>query len=159
MVRNNGIKAIFVDYLQLVGTRGNNNNRVQEVGQISRGLKSMAGELQVPVISLAQLNRQIEQSEARAPKLSDLRESGAIESDSDVVAFIWVEDFNIADGGRLLTRITVAKNRAGRSGSFHLCFNRDYSRFEDWRDNQDLIEMYEMADEKKSSKSKWKSKR
>ena len=54
---------------------------------------------------------------------------------------------------------TVAKNRAGRSGSFHLCFNRDYSRFEDWRDNQDLIEMYEMADEKKSSKSKWKSKR
>jgi len=160
MVRNNGIKAVFVDYLQLVGTRGNNNNRVQEVGQISRGLKSMAMELDLPVIALAQLNRQIENDNNRAPRLSDLRESGAIESDSDVVAFIWVEDFNIADGGRLLTRITVAKNRAGRSGSFHLCFNRDYSRFEDWRDNQDLIEMYEMADEKKSSKSKWgKSKR
>ena len=156
MVRNNGIKALFVDYLQLVGTRGN-NNRVQEVGQISRGLKSMAGELDLPVIALAQLNRQIENDNNRAPRLSDLRESGAIESDSDVVAFIWVEDFNMADGGRLLTRITVAKNRAGRSGSFHLCFNRDYSRFEDWRDNQDLIEMYEMADEKKSSKSKWRS--
>lgn len=157
MVRNNGVKALFVDYLQLVGTRGNNNNRVQEVGQISRGLKAMAGELDLPVIALAQLNRQIENDNNRAPRLSDLRESGAIESDSDVVAFIWVEDFNIADGGRLLTRITVAKNRAGRSGSFHLCFNRDYSRFEDWRDNQDLIEIYEMADEKKSSKSKWRS--
>ena len=83
MVRNNGIKAVFVDYLQLVGTRGNNNNRVQEVGQ-TRGLKSMAMELDLPVIALAQLNRQIENDNNRAPRLSDLRESGAIESDSDV---------------------------------------------------------------------------
>ena len=116
----------------------------------------MAMELDVPVIALAQLNRQVE-NENRAPRLADLRESGAIEADSDVCMFIWVEDPDICDGGRILTRIVVAKNRAGRSGSFHMCFNRDYSRFEDWRDNQDLIEMYEMADEK-SKKSKWSKK-
>ena len=143
---------LFVDYLQLVGTTGNRNgNRVTEVGQISRGLKSMAMELGIPVIALAQLNRQVE-NENRPPRLADLRESGAIEADSDVVMFIYVEDYDIADGGRLLTRIQVTKNRAGRCDGFHLCFNKPYSRFEDWRDHQDLIEKYEAAAEKPKKK-------
>ena len=156
MVRNHDVRILFVDYLQLVGGSSNRNgNRVTEVGQISRGLKSMAMELDVPVVALAQLNRQVENDGNRAPRLADLRESGAIEADSDVVMFIWVEDFDISDGGRLLTRIEVSKNRAGRSGNFHLCFNRDYSRFEDRRDHQDLIEKYELATEKAKNKKKF----
>ncbi|MDP7048727.1 MAG: DnaB-like helicase C-terminal domain-containing protein [Verrucomicrobiota bacterium] len=156
MVRNHNVGILFVDYLQLVGGSGNRNgNRVTEVGQISRGLKSMAMELDVPVVALAQLNRQVENDGNRAPRLADLRESGAIEADSDVVMFIWVESYDFAEGGRLLTRIEVAKNRAGRSGNFHLCFNRDYSRFEDWRDHQDLIEKYEQAAEQAKNKKKF----
>jgi replicative DNA helicase len=156
MIRNHNVGLLIVDYLQLVGGSGNRNgNRVTEVGQISRGLKSMAMELDIPVIALAQLNRQVENDGNRAPRLSDLRESGAIEADSDVVMFIWVEDFDISDGGRLLTRIEVAKNRAGRCGSFHLCFNRDYSRFDDPRGHQDLIEKYELGTEKAKDKRKF----
>jgi replicative DNA helicase len=156
MVRNHNVGILFVDYLQLVGGSGNRNgNRVTEVGQISRGLKSMAMELDVPVVALAQLNRQVENDGNRAPRLADLRESGAIEADSDVVMFIWVESYDFAEGGRLLTRIEVAKNRAGRSGSFHLCFNKNYSRFEDRRDHQDLIEKYEQAAEQAKNKKKF----
>jgi replicative DNA helicase len=156
MIRNHNVGLLIVDYLQLVGGSGNRNgNRVTEVGQISRGLKSMAMELDIPVIALAQLNRQVENDGNRAPRLADLRESGAIEADSDVVMFIWVEDYDISDGGRLLTRIEVAKNRAGRCGSFHLVFNRDYSRFDDPRGHQDLIEKYELATETAKDKKRF----
>ena len=123
-------------------------NRVVEVGQISRGLKSMAMELDVPVIALAQLNRQIENDGNRAPRLADLRESGSIESDSDVVGFIYCEDFTISDSDRLLCQLMVAKNRSGRTSQFDLCFHRAFNRFEDWRQHQDLVAMRDVPEEK-----------
>ena len=89
LVSAHGVKLIIVDYLQLVGIDGRRNGtRAEEVGEISRGLKKMALELDLPVIALAQMNRIIESDSSRLPRLSDLRESGSIEADSDVVAFI-----------------------------------------------------------------------
>ena len=154
-VKNHGAKRGIVDYLQLVaGSKGSRGNRVQEVGEISRGLKKMALELDVPVIALAQLNRAIEQDGNRVPRLSDLRESGSIEADSDCVMFIHCENTSVYMDGRLLCQIVVSKNRSGRQGKFDIAFNRDFSRFEDWRTNQDLVDMAEtMAKKKTTSKS------
>ncbi len=148
MVHRNDVQLVAVDYLQLVGTNSRGGNRVVEVGQISRGLKSMAMELDVPVIALAQLNRQIENDGNRAPRLADLRESGSIESDSDVVGFIYCEDFTISDSDRLLCQLMVAKNRSGRTSQFDLCFHRAFNRFEDWRQHQDLVAMRDVPEEK-----------
>jgi len=148
MVHRNDVQLVVVDYLQLVGTNSRGGNRVVEVGQISRGLKSMAMELDVPVIALAQLNRQIENDGNRAPRLADLRESGSIESDSDVVGFIYCEDFTISDSDRLLCQLMVAKNRSGRTSQFDLCFHRAFNRFEDWRQHQDLVAMRDVPEEK-----------
>ena len=119
-----------------------------EVGQISRGLKSMAMELDIPVIALAQLNRQLENDGNRAPRLADLRESGSIESDSDIVGFIYCEDFTLSDNDRLLCQLLIAKNRSGRMSQFDLCFNRAFNRFEDWRQHQDLVAKRDIPEEK-----------
>ena len=154
MVHRHDVKLIIVDYLQLVGTNHRHGNRVVEVGQISRGLKSMAMELEVPVIACAQLNRQIENDGNRAPRLADLRESGSIESDSDIVGFIYCEDFGIADKDRLLCQFLIAKNRSGRLNQFDLCFHRSFGRFEDWRQHQDLVAMRDVPEEK----PKWSKK-
>ena len=137
-----GVKLIVLDYLQLVGVgRRRNGTRAEEVGEISRGLKKMALELDIPVIALAQLNRSIESDSSRMPRLSDLRESGSIEADSDVVAFIYCENQRAAKEGRLLSQIYVGKNRSGPQGKFDICFDRHHSRFEDWREHKDLIEL------------------
>lgn len=152
-VKNYGAKLVIVDYLQLVsGGKGSRGNRVAEVGEISRGLKKMALELDVPVIALAQLNRAIEQDGNRVPRLSDLRESGSIEADSDCVMFIHCENTAVYIDGRLLCQIVVSKNRSGRQGKFDIAFNRDFSRFEDWRTNQDLVDMGESMSKKKTAK-------
>ena len=155
-------KLVIVDYLQLVSAgKRSSGNRVQEVGEISRGLKKMALELDVPVIALAQLNRAIEQDATRVPRLSDLRESGSIEADSDAVLFIHCQNPSVNQDGRLLCQIVVSKNRSGRQGMFDICFVRDFSRFEDWRDHQDLVDMAEkMAEAKakpKSGRTAWRS--
>ena len=158
-VKNHGAKLVIVDYLQLVaGGKSSRGNRVQEVGEVSRGLKKMALELDVPVIALAQLNRAIEQDGNRVPRLSDLRESGSLEADSDAVLFIHCANSSVYIDGRLLCQIVVSKNRNGRQGKFDIAFNRDFSRFEDWRTNQDLVEMAEkMAKTKLARKSPSKS--
>ena len=115
----------------------------------------MAMELDVPVIALAQLNRQIENDGNRPPRLADLRESGSIEADSDVVAFIHCADFSLGDEDRLLCQLHVTKNRSGRNNDFDLCFYRSFNRFEDWRQHQDLVAKRELADEKPKKKG-WK---
>jgi replicative DNA helicase len=125
--------AIIVDYLQLMsgGSRfGMDFNRVQEISEISRGLKAIARELNVPVIALSQLNRSVESRTPQVPQLADLRESGSIEQDADVVAFIYREDYYNPDTNRKnITDILIKKHRNGPTGNIELYFDRERQRF------------------------------
>jgi len=124
---------IIVDYLQLMsgGSRfGNEGNRVQEISEISRGLKGIARELNAPVIALSQLSRSVESRTPQIPQLSDLRESGSIEQDADVVAFIYREDYYNPDTDRKnITDILIKKHRNGPLGNVELYFDKDKQRF------------------------------
>ncbi len=131
--QRHGLHALFVDYLQIMGTRGKVENRTQEVGAFSRGLKAMAKELDVPVIALSQLSRRTEQRGTdKEPQLSDLRESGAIEQDADVVIFLSrpeyydkeTEQKNVCD-------VIIAKQRNGPTDRFPLGWSGEYTRFSD----------------------------
>jgi len=124
-----GIDIIFVDYLQLV-VGHSKDNRVQEVAEISRGLKNLARELDIPVIALSQLSRAIEQRGTRMPQLSDLRESGSIEQDADVVIFIEREDSYNPDTERKgIADVIVAKHRNGPTGKIEVAFVKDLASF------------------------------
>jgi replicative DNA helicase len=119
-----GLELIIVDYLQLV--RGRNlENRVQEVSEISQALKNLARELKVPVLALSQLSRSIESRQTRVPQLSDLRESGAIEQDADVVMFLYREDQEKLEDIKLM----IAKHRSGEIGDIDLKFKGERRRF------------------------------
>jgi len=124
---------IIVDYLQLMsgGARfGGDGNRVQEISEISRGLKGIARELNVPLISLSQLSRSVESRSPQIPQLSDLRESGSIEQDADVVAFIYREDYYNPDSDRRnITDIFIRKHRNGPTGGVELYFDMEKQRF------------------------------
>ena len=131
-----GLGMIIIDYLQLMESRGDTENRVQEVAEITRGLKSIARELNVPVIALSQLSRVVEQSKPAIPKLSHLRESGSIEQDADVVMFIYrkAADRNyrleeIPPDERHLAEIHIAKHRNGPTGLIKLIFHEQYTSF------------------------------
>ena len=125
-----GLGLIIVDYIQMIKSQTNVENRVQEISEISRSLKSLARELNIPVLALSQLSRAIESREGQFPRLSDLRESGSIEQDADVVLFIYrednvkkdVEQKNIAD-------IVIAKHRNGPVGKVRFYFNENYASF------------------------------
>jgi len=130
---------IVIDYLQLIQPRKSSDNPVQQITEISRGLKTIARELNVPILALSQLSRGVEQRDNKVPKLSDLRDSGSIEQDADVVLFIhpvWryqpVTDNPLSEG---LTEIHVAKHRNGPLGIAQLRFNKDAANFE----NIDMI--------------------
>lgn len=125
---------IIVDYLQLMsgGSRfmSDSGNRVQEISEISRGLKGVARELNVPLIALSQLSRSVESRSPQIPQLADLRESGSIEQDSDVVAFIYREEYyNPETDRKNIADILVKKHRNGPTGSIELYFDRDKQRF------------------------------
>ena len=124
----NGIKVLILDYLQLCASTRRDGNRNSEIEEISRGLKALAKELGIAVIALSQLNREVEQRINRRPKLSDLRDSGAIEQDADVVMFLWpVREFE--NEGRRIIGLGVDKNRQGRLGEFGLDFHGDTQRW------------------------------
>ncbi|MEK7504481.1 MAG: DnaB-like helicase C-terminal domain-containing protein, partial [Patescibacteria group bacterium] len=120
-----GLKLIVVDYLQLARGHKNYDSRVQEVAEISQGLKNLARELKVPVLAVAQLSRQVEQRGIKRPQLSDLRESGSIEQDADVVMFMWREDEESLENMTL----DIAKHRNGPLRSIKLRFRGDRIRF------------------------------
>ncbi len=121
---------IVIDYLQLMQSGKRNDNRTQEVAEISRGLKIMAKELNVPVVCLSQLSRAAEQRADKKPMLSDLRESGAIEQDADIVMFIYRDDYyNDESEHKNVAEIIIAKNRHGATGSVYLQWIGQYTTF------------------------------
>jgi replicative DNA helicase len=124
-----GLDIIFIDYLQLIqGT--NKENRVQEVSDISRQLKNIARELDVPVIALSQLSRAVESRNDRRPQLSDLRESGAIEQDADIVMFLHREDmYNKESENKGGAELIIAKHRNGPTGIIDLFFVKEQARY------------------------------
>ncbi|WP_019776973.1 replicative DNA helicase, partial [Streptococcus sobrinus] len=130
-----GLGLIVIDYLQLItGTR--TENRQQEVSDISRHLKILAKELKVPVIALSQLSRGVEQRQDKRPVLSDIRESGSIEQDADIVAFLYRDDYyergDKEDGDQLednTIEVILEKNRAGARGTVKLIFQKEYNKF------------------------------
>ncbi|HLI08318.1 MAG TPA: replicative DNA helicase [Ktedonobacteraceae bacterium] len=130
-----GIDLIIVDYLQLMqATIGNkrNENRVQEISEVSRSLKALARELNIPVLALAQLSRAVESRQSKVPQLSDLRESGSLEQDSDLVMFIYREDvYNPESERKNIADIIVAKHRNGPIGEVSLYFQANQTRFRD----------------------------
>ena len=164
--RRHGIGLIIIDYLQLLqgSGRGSNDNRVQEISEISRGLKTLAKELNVPVIALSQLSRAVEQREDKRPQLSDLRESGSIEQDADIVMFIYREEYYImsrepkrpgeGDDAKVfddhtkwlgelqqvegLAELIVAKQRHGATGKVMMRFEPSITRFSDYIDDRHL---------------------
>lgn len=121
------LKLIVVDYLQLINPGKRMENRVQEVSLASQGLKNLARELKIPVLALSQLNRSVEHRGERKPQLADLRESGAIEQDADVVMFIYRPDEEITP--TVLTKLLIAKHRNGPVGEIDLLFRGDRIRF------------------------------
>jgi replicative DNA helicase len=151
MMRKEKLSAIFVDYLQLLrgSAKSSEANRVNEISEISRGLKSIAKELEIPIIALSQLSREVEKREDKKPHLADLRESGSIEQDADIVIFIYREEYYLfrkqpepgtekheewqreMERLRNSAEIIIAKHRNGPVGSFRLIFDHDTTEFKD----------------------------
>lgn len=133
-----GLDMIVVDYLQLMSSGRRNDNRVQEIAEISRGLKGLARELNVPVVALSQLSRAVETRSDHRPMLSDLRESGSIEQDADLVMFIYREDkYDEETDKRGIAEIILAKHRNGPVGSINLRFFEQTARFADLEVHRD----------------------
>ncbi|MFR8495300.1 MAG: replicative DNA helicase [Parvimonas micra] len=134
---DSGLDFIMIDYLQLMTSEGRNENRQQEISTISRNLKALAKELDVPILALSQLSRDSEKS-GRKPKLSDLRESGAIEQDADVVILLYREDYQNEEAEvKNQIELIIAKHRNGETGSVELNFIKECTRFVDLQTERD----------------------
>lgn len=132
-VEQKRLDLIVVDYLQLMGSGGRSESRQQEVSQISRELKALAKEMNVPVIALSQLSRAPEARNPPKPMMSDLRESGSIEQDADVVAFIYREDYyKPSDENAGMAELILSKQRNGPTGTIKLAFLKEFTRFENY---------------------------
>lgn len=136
-----GLGLIVIDYLQLMHVPGYNDHRATEISQISRSLKALARELNVPVVVLSQLNRGLEQRPEKRPVMSDLRESGAIEQDADLIVFIYRDEvYNKDSPEKGKAEIIIGKQRNGPTGTVKLTFLGHYSRFENYLNEQRSIE-------------------
>ena len=138
-----GLDLIVIDYLQLM-SNGNSLNRVQEVSEISRGLKSLARELDVPVIALSQLSRQLESRPDKRPVMSDLRESGSIEQDADIIAMLYRDDYyNEFSETPGVTNVLIRKNRNGPIGQVDLKFEKSQQKFYEIERTADAVDFVE----------------
>jgi replicative DNA helicase len=126
-----GLDLILIDYLQLMGLSKDRDNRQQEISEISRSLKVLAKDMKIPVIALSQLNRMLENREDKRPRLADLRESGAIEQDADLVMFIYRDEYYHPDKTEKpgIAEIIIGKNRHGSTGHVELGFDKEYTLF------------------------------
>ncbi|OGT65759.1 MAG: replicative DNA helicase [Gammaproteobacteria bacterium RIFCSPLOWO2_02_FULL_47_50] len=142
--REAGLDLIVVDYLQLMQVPGTVENRATEISEISRTLKAMAKELSVPVVALSQLNRSLESRTDKRPVMSDLRESGAIEQDADVIVFIYRDEvYNNDSPNKGLAEIIISKQRNGPIGMVKLAFLGQYTRFENYIEEKPYMKGYD----------------
>ncbi len=131
--RSRGLQLVVVDYLQLMNAPGRSENRQQEIAEISRNLKNLARELHIPIIAVSQLNRALESREDKRPRLGDLRESGAIEQDADVVMFIYRHEYYHPEAQESLgiAEVNIAKHRSGATGRVEMTFLPEFTLFSD----------------------------
>ncbi len=134
------IGLIVVDYIQLIDSENSRDSRQEQIAKISRRLKTLARELQVPVIALSQLNRAVENREDRRPRMADLRESGAIEQDADLVLLLHRPEYYDPNDQPGIAEVIVAKNRSGATGTAKMTFLKNITRFENLAAVNDPLE-------------------